>query len=294
MIPPPAIRRILVALDATLAGEAALEAAAALATDMEAELFGIFVENEDVLRFAALPFARETGVAATRRLDRADIERLLKIGAARAEAALARAAERQRVHWSFRIRRGRMLAELLADADSADLLAFAREGACGHGLRAGASVEEALPGKAGAALMLPARAKLGTPISVIFEDTPAGIAALALATRLARGSLDGPLQVLVPVPPGSAAAWRREAHARERIARLPIAVDMMRVPAAPLAALAAAVRAARPGTLVMGADPALAKALKGLAAPLLVVRPGSVTPTSPSAEGTRRDDAAPI
>ena len=135
MISLPAIRRVLVALDATDAGSAALEAAVALAAHMEAELAGIFVENEDLLRFAALPFTRETGVpsASSRRLDSTDVERLLKSRAALAEAALVRAAASRRLRWSFSIRRGRVMPELLADADSEDLLTLAREGVFGHG-----------------------------------------------------------------------------------------------------------------------------------------------------------------
>ncbi|MBI4695847.1 MAG: hypothetical protein HY749_17715 [Gammaproteobacteria bacterium] len=275
MIPLPAIRRILVALDASHGGEAALEAAALLAAHMEVELAGIFVENEDVLRFAALPFTRETGVAsaATRKTDRQEVERLLKVRAGLAEAALVREAERQRLRWSFEVRRGRVMSQLLADAESEDLLALAREGALGHGLRAGTTVEELLPGRAGAVLMLPARAKLAPPLTVIYEESPPGAAALTLAGRIARGTLDGVVRVLVPVPPSPAAARRIEAQAREDLARLPVVAEMKNVPCAPPAAFAAAVRAARPGTLVMGWNAGLARALQSVDVPLIVVRP---------------------
>jgi nucleotide-binding universal stress UspA family protein len=49
---PTTIRRILVALDASPHSFAALEAAAHLAAHLEAELFGLYVEDENLLRGA--------------------------------------------------------------------------------------------------------------------------------------------------------------------------------------------------------------------------------------------------
>ncbi len=71
------IRRILVALDASGASLAALDAAARLAATLEAELLGLFVEDEDLLRLAGLPCAREVGFTFTqaRRMESADMER---------------------------------------------------------------------------------------------------------------------------------------------------------------------------------------------------------------------------
>ena len=49
-------RRILVAIDASAASLDALAAATALASRLGAALEGLFVEDEDLLRLAALPF----------------------------------------------------------------------------------------------------------------------------------------------------------------------------------------------------------------------------------------------
>ncbi|MGD9028912.1 MAG: universal stress protein, partial [Anaerolineae bacterium] len=53
------IRRILIALDASSHSIAALRAAARLASSLEAELHGLFVEDINLLRAAGLPMARE-------------------------------------------------------------------------------------------------------------------------------------------------------------------------------------------------------------------------------------------
>jgi hypothetical protein len=98
-----------------------LEAAARVAGRIGAELIGLFVEDVELLRFAALPFAEEIGAAsaARRRLDAEALERALRVRAAEAERALAAAAASVAVPWSFRVVRGFAAAELLAAASEA-------------------------------------------------------------------------------------------------------------------------------------------------------------------------------
>lgn len=118
------IRRVIVGLDPVQQSRALLEAAAELAGRMQAELLGLFVENQDLLHFAGLPFAREMGFeSATRRaLDVESMERTLRALAREARQALESAAEGTRVQWSFRVVRGAPAAELLAAAEETDLL----------------------------------------------------------------------------------------------------------------------------------------------------------------------------
>ncbi len=119
-------RRIVVGLGA-VTRRRELEAAASLAGRIDAELVGLFVEDAQLLRFAALPFAREIGMASARRsrLDVPALERAMRAHAADAERALAGAAEGTAPRWSFRVARGIVAAELIAaatgqlDADSA-------------------------------------------------------------------------------------------------------------------------------------------------------------------------------
>lgn len=118
------IRRIVVGFDPAPCSWPVLEAAAELAQSMEAELVGLFVESQDLLHFAGLPFAREMGLAsATRRaLDVKAMERSLRALAGEARRTLAAIAGRTSVQWSFRVARGSLAAELLAAAGEADLL----------------------------------------------------------------------------------------------------------------------------------------------------------------------------
>lgn len=118
------IRRIIIGLETAPRGQATLEAAARLAAQMEAELVGMFVENIDLLHFAALPFAREVGFASASRraLDVEGMERSLRGLAREARQSIAAVAGRVPVRWSFRVARGSASVELLAAAADADLV----------------------------------------------------------------------------------------------------------------------------------------------------------------------------
>jgi hypothetical protein len=82
-------------------------AVARLAQEMQAELLGLFIEDVELLRFAALPFAAEVGFpsAARRTLDVAAMERQLRTQAAALRQALAVALDPTAVSWSFRVAR---------------------------------------------------------------------------------------------------------------------------------------------------------------------------------------------
>ena len=118
------IRRVIVRLDPVLQSRALLEAAVELAGEMQAELLGLYVENQDLLHFAGLPFARELGFeSATRRaLDVESMERSLRALAKEARQALESVAAHTQVQWSFRVVRGTPAAELLATAEAHDLV----------------------------------------------------------------------------------------------------------------------------------------------------------------------------
>ena len=75
--------RIVVALDASPHSLAALRAAAQLAATIQAELYGLFVEDSDLLRLCDLPFCQEIGSfsATVRRLDSRSVERTLRVRA---------------------------------------------------------------------------------------------------------------------------------------------------------------------------------------------------------------------
>jgi nucleotide-binding universal stress UspA family protein len=225
------IRRILVALDATRASAAALEAAVSLAERLEAELLGLFVEDVNLLRLAALPFAREVGFpsARARRIESDDMERTLRAQATLAQQALAQATRARRVPWTFRVARGQVVTELFAVSHEVDLVAFSmtrvrvHRGAC-----------------------------IFAPIVAIYDGSPASRQAVLLAGRLSQAETDGMVVLILADDAASEERLRQEAAAR-----LPgrgVAVRFRWVVAADAASLAQAVQAEAAGTLVLAGD----------------------------------------
>lgn len=123
-------RRIVVLLDASAPGRAALEAAAARAAELDAELVAVFVEDADLLHLAGMPFAREIGFpSATRHeLEVPAMERKLRQRAEEARLSVAGLARRRPLQWSFQVARGVLTEEILAAAAEADLIV---EALCG-------------------------------------------------------------------------------------------------------------------------------------------------------------------
>jgi nucleotide-binding universal stress UspA family protein len=199
---PPVIRRILVALDASAGSTAALEGAALLAARLNADLLGLFVEDEDLLRLAALPFAQEVEIhsARTRPMQAEDMEQRLRAQAHRAEQALSTAADRHRLRWEFRVVRGGVTEELLAAIAEADLAALGGIG--GGAMRTGqmgrTAWETILRAERPVLLLAPGRT-IREPIAVVYNRQPAARDALALAGHLAKND-GGTLLVLLVAP----------------------------------------------------------------------------------------------
>lgn len=133
---PRAVRRVLLLLDFGAPSKAGLEAAVTLA-EGAAELHGLFVEDEDLLRMAALPVTRVLGYrsAAPREISLAEMERELRAHAARAESLLRAAAERAKLGASFRVARGRVVAQVVLAAGEADLVLLDRRAHPNNGRR---------------------------------------------------------------------------------------------------------------------------------------------------------------
>jgi nucleotide-binding universal stress UspA family protein len=195
----PAIRHILVALDASPHSMAVLEAATELAAGLKAELLGLFVEDINLLRLAELPFAREMeGFPTTRRqLDILEVERELRTQASRARRALAIAAGRAQVPWSFRVARGVIAAELLTAASEADLVILGKVGWSPTGRRHLGSTARAVLSQATClTLILQEGVRLSLPILAVYDGSTLAQKALAAAIRLVRGK-NGYLTVLI-------------------------------------------------------------------------------------------------
>lgn len=206
------VRRIVVAVDSSAHAAAALEAAAALAARMHAELEALFVEDIDLINLAALPFGREIvlGTGTPRSFDTAALEEQLRREVARARRAVEEAARRARVRSTFRVARGRIAAEIVAAAGAADLLIL---GAAGRGptmrFRPG-RIALAAAERAPRSVLLLRRGEAirGRPL-VAYDASPSAEKALDAAARLADAT-HASVRVLISEPDAGKAAGLRE------------------------------------------------------------------------------------
>lgn len=273
-----AIRRILVTVDASPHSLAALEATAELAARMQAELLGLFVEDVNLLQLAGLPFVRVASRASAelRPVDSQTMERALRVQAEQARRSLEAAAARRRLHWSFRVVRGEVVAEVLAAAGEADLVSLGPLGSLLGKAGAGGAARAVAAQAPRSVLVLRNGIKPGQPVVTVYDGSPTGWRALAVAVQVAAAD-SGRITVLIPAESPEAArplleeadAWlaaRGRRAAYRRIGRL----DAREI--------ARAVRAERGGVLVLGAEHLPAQAaeaqalLDELDGPLLVVR----------------------
>jgi len=258
--PVVSIRRILVALDASRASEDALEAAAAMAELLEAELEALYVEDVNLVRLAGLPFSREVGLASarSRRVVSADVERAMRVEGARARRALEAIASRWRVHCSFRIARGQVASELLAAAAQADLVALATASMVARGGGLGSTTRAMLTSAVRALFILPPRESTQNALAVVYDGSARAREALSLAGQLARERI--PLHVLLIADDADQEHRRREEATRVLVAHgtRPQFEWVVEVDADQLARR---VRGLRVGTLLLAEDcPGLGRA----------------------------------
>jgi len=182
------VHRILVAIDASPDSLAALEAAARLASEVGAELLGLFVEDESLLRGADLPLTRVVGsfTGVVRPLYRRDVEQQLRAQATKARQALETVAVRGRLRWSFRVLRGAVPSLLTLAASEADIMTLGR-GRAGPGHRMGRTTSTILGSEGVPVLLLERGLRSGQAVVVVYDGQPGSFEALGFARLLAGG-----------------------------------------------------------------------------------------------------------
>jgi nucleotide-binding universal stress UspA family protein len=101
------IKRVVVPLDTTSETQTAIDTASRLAAHWRVPLHGVFIEDEELLCLAGLPFGCQFSLTAGREpLTKSDIEDHFRAFAERARRDLAAAARRLKVEWSFEVVRG--------------------------------------------------------------------------------------------------------------------------------------------------------------------------------------------
>ena len=108
------VRRVIVPLDAAAETGTAIDTAARLAARWQVPLHGVFIEDEELIGLAGLPFARQVTLGAgLQPLTRGQVEDHFRAFAERAQRDLAAAADRHGVKWSFETVRGPLASDMV-------------------------------------------------------------------------------------------------------------------------------------------------------------------------------------
>lgn len=201
-------RRLLVAMDAAPENQAVLDAIADLADALAQEIAGMFIEDEDLLTLAGLPFARETPTAggASRTIDVGALERSMRRALESARNKLEATARRQRLAWSLEVVRG-SVSELVVAASSPTDLILLGPSLGARSRHAHESCRARLETAAhfgGALLKAPGPGWRPGPVWVVVDEERDRDRALAVA-RAIRGMVHGGLHLLhwagpAPIP----------------------------------------------------------------------------------------------
>ena len=174
-------RRVLLVVEPPGIAPEPFAAMRRLAEELRAELAGLFVEDLNLLRLAALPITRETGLVsgAVRPIDVSDVERAMRLQAEQLRQRLSALAAELQLPWSFQVARGSLLEQALEMAPPADLVVLG-------GRRRSAR----------AAVMTPSE----QIVSALFDASETGFRVLKAALQLAEGRPER-LMLLVPAAP---------------------------------------------------------------------------------------------
>lgn len=191
----PNVDRILVALDNSPQGQAALRTAAQLAAQLQGELEGVFVEDDNLLRLCDLPFCQEVGLfsATPRPLDSRSVERQLRGLATSLRQSLAQVAGAMHIPWSFRVARGCVADELLAAAENAFLLTLSHHEQA-FASPVGITAQLVAQRSTRPLLILGKANQLVRPFTLVYTASESASRALHFATRLVRSG-NQPLQI---------------------------------------------------------------------------------------------------
>ncbi len=163
--------RVIVSCDTSPLGTTAIDAAAALARGLDAELKGIFVEDINLFRMAALPFTRDiaSATASASRLLPSEVQRVLEHQARSVRKVLAQVAAARSLPWSFQVIRGLPMGCVLEAMKELDVAVFGHAGR--YSARAPAPASQG------------ALAAQGV-VMVVYDGSPAAHRALAAAQAL--------------------------------------------------------------------------------------------------------------
>lgn len=182
-------RQILVAVDTSEHSRAALEAAAALARMMEAEIRALFVREEHWNRISRLPSRKVinefTGRA--RALEEQSLNRQIEVLMSRLRNEIRHIGSQHDIAHSLETAQGQVADKILESAQSADLITIGRRGrSFGAHKKLGSTARKVIRKSDKPVLILQKGLQLGKTITVVYDASVQSQRGLQLALTLAQ------------------------------------------------------------------------------------------------------------
>jgi len=218
------IRRVLVAVDTSTENYRMLEAAADLAALMQAELFGLFVEDPLLLKLEDHPTTRKIDLPGGLggEIEKGSMQRELRALSRRAQDLIARASEQRHVEWSFETVRGAVEAELESETVEGDLVVAGSAGrTIQRGMRMEPTTKSAVETLDRPVLYLQHGPRPTRSIVAVYDGTPEREAVLDAAIRMFGGPVSLLTVLLVAEDREEAETLREEAEGQLTQAGIP-------------------------------------------------------------------------
>lgn len=183
------INRILVALDASAVNRSVLQAATTLATNLNATLNALFIEDINLFRLAELPFAREIVYGSTtgREMNLADMERSVHTQANRLRKLVETMAQQSQINIVFDVQRGDIASAICDASKQTDLLIIGKNTQLfKQSVKIGTVAQTILSSAQCNLMVLQHGALIERPVVVFYDGSVTSQDTVLLASRLAR------------------------------------------------------------------------------------------------------------
>lgn len=192
------VREILVAIDTSTHSEAALEAAVALAKTMEANLQGLFVQDEIWQKLSKLPSTRTVNAltGSVLPLESDTLEDHIRLLRNRLRRKMELLSRRNKIKHSWSSIRGKVEEKILEASKNADLITIGLKGKSASRKRVGSSAKAIIKRADKPVLILKEGLHLGTTLTVVYDASEESQKGIRLALNIAEKN-NSSLKVLV-------------------------------------------------------------------------------------------------
>lgn len=180
----PEIQHILIALDNSDHSIAALKAAVELALRFNAEVIGLYIEDQLLCQLAELSIIKEVSflTANRRRMEPASMAQNFRIQAKMAEVQFRRLMHRFSLKSEFKVLRGKISHEIMQNAGQSDLILMGKMGnTIDPSKHIGSTTFDVITSANHSTLVMQHYAEIGSPVILLFDGSLASRRGLQVA-----------------------------------------------------------------------------------------------------------------